>query len=449
GSAFQRLRLAPGEDVPAALAALRADPAVAAADPNYLNYRFYTPTDPQFANQWGLPRIDAPAAWDITKGATVVIAIIDDGLHLPHPDISGNLEVTSGYSPSGTNGYDFAVGDVNPEPGSQTPPCTWLDVSHGTHVAGLAAAVENNGVGGVGVAFDATVLSLKVFPDACDSGASDADIIEAINYAGANGVDVANLSLGRNGPISESMRLALADAIANGTLFVVAAGNAGENNDLIPVWPANYAKEPGTEGGVISVAASDPADQRAYFSNFGPTTVTLAAPGVNMLSTVRNNDGSYGYTYFTGTSMAAPMVAGVAALLKAAEPSLTPAQIKARLVATGDAAPGAGCYTASGKRVNAYNALTNSTTPTPCAVLSVLASEGSSVCLITHLTQGVLPREALEPLRDLREFLWQRGGWGRALVRAYYRGSTAIIGALRAARARQALAAAHGSTGTI
>jgi hypothetical protein len=486
GSAFQRLRLAPGEDVPAALAALRADPAVAAADPNYLNYRFVTPGDPRFGDQWGLHNtaqsltinagenpygiyptnnppatgdhdLDGPEAWALSTGTGVVIAIIDDGLHRLHPDINGNLESTTGYTPSSANsGYDYAGdgsgADDNPQPVQLPPPCdgTWMEVSHGTHVAGLAAAVDNT-EGGVGVAFGATVLSLKVFPDVCN-GASDADIIAAINYAGANGVDVANLSLGRNGPISESMRIALANAIAAGTLFVVAAGNEGSNNDLVPVWPANYAQEPSTRDGVISVAATDQADQLASFSNYGPTTVTLASPGVNMFSTVATGTGptpSYDYAYFNGTSMAAPVVTGVAALLKAAEPSLTPAQIKARLVATGDTLSTGACNTASGKRVNAYNALTNSTSPTPCAVLSVLASEGSSVCLITHLTQGMLPREALEPLRDLREFLWQRGGWGRALVRAYYRGSTAVIAALRAARARQALAAAHGRTGTI
>jgi subtilisin family serine protease len=307
-------------------------------------------------------------------------------------------------------------------------------------VHGIAAAVKNS-AGGMGVAFGAKLVAVKVFPDLCE-GADDFAIVQAIEYAGVNGVQVANLSLGREGGISQVMKVALQDAIAAGTLFVMAAGNEGTNNDVSAIWPANYANVPGTAGGVISVAASDQADELALFSNFGPTTVTLAAPGVNIYSTVRNETPADDYAYWAGTSMAAPVVAGVAALVLQAEPSLTPAEVKRRLIESGDNLPSADCPVQSGRRVNAFNAVQGITSPSPCAALTVLAAGGRSACLVTWLTEGTLSREQLNPLREVREALWQQGPQGRAVVRGYYRGSAAIIAWARGVGARIAAAIA-------
>ncbi|HKI97694.1 MAG TPA: S8 family serine peptidase, partial [bacterium] len=240
---------------------------------------------------------------------------------------------------------------------------------------------------------------------------------------------------GRGGPEDPVMTSAIQSAIAKGVLFVVAAGNQGSSNDVVPEWPANYASVGATNEGVISVAATDRADQYASFSNYGAASVTIAAPGYNILSTVHIG-ATPGYGYESGTSMASPMTAGVAALVRQAFPAFTPREVKQRIVAAGEVI-GSGCVTASDKRVNAYNALAGIVSPTPCGAVAALTSSGGSgaPCLITYLTQDYLPDRDLDPLRHLRSFLWSQGEWGRALVRFYYRASARIVAWLETARA--------------
>jgi subtilisin family serine protease len=182
----------------------------------------------------------------------------------------------SGATPPSANyGYDFADSDDDPYP---------VGSDHGTHVSGTIAA-SSNAIGVPGVAYGAKIMALKVFPD-IGGGAADSHIISAINYAVANGAHIINMSLGAQGAENPVFTTAMANAVNAGVLVVIAAGNETNNNDSTATWPANYAAHSDTRQGVISVAATDQRDQLASFTNTGATTVTLGAPGVNIMSTV-------------------------------------------------------------------------------------------------------------------------------------------------------------------
>jgi subtilisin family serine protease len=317
GAHFARIKLRPNVDLAQALETYRKDPAVEAVSPNYLRYPMLTPNDTGFPQVWGLHNtgqlitspvystnnpgtpdadIDAPEAWDemIASGAssgavgssTVVVAVIDSGVDYTHTDLSAAMwnasSATFGGFPQGSlnHGWDFADNDDDPYP---------LNSEHGTHVAGTIAATGNNAIGVPGVAYGVKIMALKVFPDVA-TFASDADIIAAINYAVENHAHVINMSLGGGGAENPVMTTAVANAVNAGVLVVAAAGNENANNDTTPSWPANYANVASTRAGVISVAATDQKDQRASFSNYGATTVSVGAPGVNILSTVTGRD---------------------------------------------------------------------------------------------------------------------------------------------------------------
>lgn len=481
----ERVRLAEGVPVADAVRALRGDPAVAYAEPNYLNYLLVEPDDQFWDYMWAMKNtgqnlsqfgatyphndgdaendgkdVDAALAWNSATGSGVMIGIIDTGIDSAHPDLSPNLwdGVGGTNCPSGSGptngGCDFADNDSDPSPAPEV-----CDGFHGTHVAGTAAAaatfprVAGAATGVPGMAPSATLMALKVFPDNCQ-GASDADIIAAINYAAANGVDVVNMSLGREGSRSQAVADAIRNAVNSGVLIVAAAGNGGSDGvgddlDDLPNWPANFDgdSDATVSAGTLTVMASDQADVRATFSNYSVTHVSIAAPGVNILSAYPNyNGGQADYAWSAGTSMSAPLVAGIAALVKGANPGFTPAQVKARINATGEPVLElAGCN-ATTMRVNAYRALTNTTsTPYPQISLCVdstsgplpplqVGSDSDTPCLITWATEGWLPREALQPLRQARGWLWHQGEWGRALVRGYYRVSAWLLGGREAPR---------------
>ena len=312
GGEFTKVMLQEDVNMERAVEAYRLDPAVQAVSLNYLRYPSLTPNETRFGELWGLHNvgqtipsasigtnnpgtadadIDAPEAWDVITGAnTIVVAVIDSGIDYTHPDLAGAMwNATAATIPSNFHGYDFADGDSDPYP---------LNSEHGTHVAGIIAATGNNSIGVVGVAYGVQLMALKVFPDG-GGGASDADIISAINYAVANNAQIINMSLGGGGPENPVFTTAVANAVNAGVLVVAAAGNDSRppsnptyiaNNDVTPVWPANYASHSSTGNGVISVLATDQADQVASFSNVGGITVNMGAPGVNILSTVTGRD---------------------------------------------------------------------------------------------------------------------------------------------------------------
>ncbi|MCY6493876.1 S8 family peptidase [Leptolyngbya sp. GGD] len=272
-------------------------------------------------NLWGIDAVSAPEVWQVGyTGKDVVVAVIDSGVDFTHDDLDDNIwvntkEVFGNGIDDDRNGYvddvigwDFVSYDNNP-----------MDMEgHGTHVAGTIAA-ERNGSGVIGVAFDAKIMPIRVLGK---DGGTDASIAEGIYYAANNGADVINLSLGKNSPAPELAR-AIQYATERGSIVVMSAGNDGLSQ---PGYPAQYARDWG-----IAVGAIDEygymAKTSTWASNFAgsdPTMRYVVAPGLDVYSTVPGND----YKTYGGTSMAAPHVAGVVALMLNANPNLTPAQVR-------------------------------------------------------------------------------------------------------------------------
>ncbi len=323
------------------------------------------PNDPSFSRLYGLNNtgqtggladadIDAAEAWDVTTGSrSVVVSVIDTGVDYRHPDLAANVwtnprEVAGDRLDNDGNGYvddvhgwDFANNDADP----------FDDQGHGTHVAGTIGAAGNNGTGVTGVNWQVSIMALK-FLDASGSGTTSA-AIAAINYAtkmrrdfGVN-IVATNNSWGGGG-FSSSLQNAINAGGSAGILFVAAAGNDGLNNDSTPSYPASY-----TSSSIIAVAATDSSNRLASFSNYGATSVDVAAPGVGILSTTPNNT----YSSYSGTSMATPQVTGVVALLKAAKPDATADQIRSAILSTTTPVSGLAGKVATGGVVNAAAAL--------------------------------------------------------------------------------------------
>lgn len=243
-----------------AVAALRSDPAVAYAEPNYLYRADALPNDPRYGQQWGLARIKAPAAWNITTGRTsVTVGVVDTGIAIDHLDLAANV----------VPGHDFVDGDNDPHDFN----------GHGTHVAGTIGARGGNGRGVVGVAWQVGLMPVRVLDGG--GGGSNANVTAGLAYACTHGASIVNASLGGTA-YSKAMRDAI--AACPKTLFVFAAGNNGLDNDSSPHFPCNYGAAPDNLANVICVAATDTSDTLAGFSNYG-RSVDLAAPGVGIPST--------------------------------------------------------------------------------------------------------------------------------------------------------------------
>ncbi len=245
-----------------AVAALSSDPAVEYAEPNWTYHALATPDDPRLRDLWGLERISAPAAWDVTTGSSAVtVAVVDTGIASDHPDLAPNV----------VPGWDFVQNDGDPRDFN----------GHGTHVAGTIGARGDNGLGVAGVSWRVGLMPVRVL-DGSGTG-SNANVAAGFAYACAHGADVVNASLG-GGSYSEAMRDAIASPACADTLFVVAAGNDGVSDDRYPTYPCNYGAAPDDLPNVICVGASDSSDTLASFSNYGKS-VDLVAPGVSVTST--------------------------------------------------------------------------------------------------------------------------------------------------------------------
>ena len=306
-----------GESTTAVAEQLAEQPGVAYAEPNFIVRRQAWANDSFLTDGtlWGLVKVKAPTAWNVTRGTGVTVAVLDSGVALDHPDLVANFwqntdEVVDGVDNDG-NGFNDDVYGADWVRNDGTPDD---EEGHGTHVAGTIAATADDGNPAVGVAPGAQVMSLK-FLDSEGAG-NVGDAIAAIDYAISKGVTVINASWG--GP---DYSAALEDAIRRagdaGVVVAAAAGNDGTNNDGAANYPASLDLP-----NLISVAATDDQNQLAGFSNYGVDTVDVAAPGVDITSTVGDS-----YEAWSGTSMAAPHVAAVAALLKSAEPGAGAAQI--------------------------------------------------------------------------------------------------------------------------
>ena len=249
------------------------------------------PNDPYYGSQWALEKVGASQAWAFSRGRGALVAVLDTGVDLDHPDLASKVRDDIDW--------DFVDGDDVAE-----------DIhGHGTHVAGIVAAATNNGVGVAGMGWEATILPIRVVGPA---GADSLALAEAISYTVDHGADVINLSLGSQTVCPPVVQQAVNYAHAHDVVLVAAAGNDGTN---VQSFPANCYY-------VLGVAATGPDDARADFSNYG-THITVAAPGSNIYSTALGG----GYEYRSGTSMATPYVAGLAALVRARYPDYTTVEV--------------------------------------------------------------------------------------------------------------------------
>ncbi|MEV6616834.1 S8 family serine peptidase [Streptomyces sp. NPDC051051] len=349
-----------GADVADVVAAYRSDPQVAYVVPDRLNTAKADPNDTEYAKQWDLfeatAGMNVPAAWNTATGTGVTVAVIDTG-YVAHSDLAANI----------VGGYDFIADtavsvdgdgrDGNPadpgdyyaagECGAGVPAgnSSW----HGTHVAGTIAAVTNNGKGVAGVAHGAKISPVRVLGKC---GGYDSDIIDAITWASGGTVSgvpantnvakVINMSLGGDGACTSATQSAINAAVSRGTTVAVAAGNENDN-------VANHS--PGNCNNVISVAATNRTGAKASYSNYG-SLVDISAPGGQtstgtangILSTLNSGTrtaSTESYAYYQGTSMATPHIAGLVALMKSANSTLTPAQIETAIKSNARALPGA------------------------------------------------------------------------------------------------------------
>ena len=357
------VKLSSKTSLKAALRGYKQDPSVLYAEPNYVVQAQALPNDPLFPQQWGLSNsgqgsglsgadIHAQQAWDITTGSSdVVVAIIDTGIDYTHPDLAANIwSAPAPFSwanngatvncPAGTHGINLSPVGNNCDP---------MDIDgHGTHVAGIIGAAGNNGLGVSGVNWNIKLLACNFTGalDTVEGAVTCLDFVKTLKDAGVNIVATNNSYAGNF--LSQALIDALAAQQQDGILFIAAAGNDFQDNDLFPTYPANLYFP-----NLLSVAATNSSDGMPTFSNYGAHTVHLGAPGQDILSTLPG--GVYGLD--TGTSMSAPFVTGVAALLKAAHPSWDWRTIRNQILAGGDTIP-AMANTVTGKRLNAYGALT-------------------------------------------------------------------------------------------
>jgi thermitase len=353
-----------------ALSSLGLNPNVVLVSPNYIYRIDRTPNDPKLVELWGLRNtaeksgragidISAEAAWDIQTGSRdVVVAVIDTGFDYTHPDLKDNAW-TNDAEKNGTAGvdddnngyvddiygYDFANDDADPMD----------DHGHGSHCSGTIGAKGDDNKGIVGVSWNVRIMGVK-FLTAEGSGTLEG-AVKAIDYATKMGAHIESNSWGGGGP-TEILEEAIKRARDANVLFTAAAGNDSNDNDATAFYPSTYDID-----NIVSVAAVDNAGNLAYFSNYGKTTVHVAAPGVDVTSSVPLAINPTGYDSWSGTSMATPHVSGIAALLKAQNPNATYAELKAKLIASSRTLGSLRNKVVSSGITNAFYALSGETPP--------------------------------------------------------------------------------------
>ncbi len=364
GFGLEKVDLAPGVSVQSILDLYQNDPQVAYAEPDYQVSIALTPNDTRFEEQWALHNeaqtggiadadIDAPEAWEVTTGTgSTIVAVIDTGVDYLHPDLAPNIWTNvdeipgdgidndnNGYVDD-VHGYDFFNEDGDPLD----------DHNHGTHVAGTIGAEGNDGIGIAGINWNVQIMALKFL--GADGSGSTSDAIEALRYAVDNGAHISNNSWGGD-PYSQALFDAIRDARDANHIFVAASGNGdwigfGIDNDAQPFYPASFDLD-----NIVAVAATDDRDGKAIFANYGLTSVDIAAPGVDILSTTKN--GTYGLS--SGTSMATPHVAGALSLVRDLDPTIGYRELIDRVLLSADPVDSYQGLTVTGGRLNVAAAI--------------------------------------------------------------------------------------------
>ena len=321
-------------------------------EPDYPMFASLETDDPEYSRQWAFPHINVPSAWDETTGDDITIAVLDSGVDLDHPDLEGNLwsnddEIAGNGIDDDSNGYiddvlgwDFVDDDNDPNPDLSEYDTyvntnnyqTWYSgVNHGTVVAGQVAAIGNNTTGIVGVAFDANIMAIRTL-NSLGVG-STSSVAQGIDFAVAMGADIVNLSFTGN-DTNATLQNSLQNAADKGVLIVAAAGNNDKNLNDTPVYPA--CSDTGDDNIVLGVASVDDDNQKPSWSNYGDDCIDIAAPGTNIYSTVVYNTEKSLSDYYSsgwyGTSVSAPLVSGVAALVKAKFPTATNSEIMETII---------------------------------------------------------------------------------------------------------------------
>jgi thermitase len=330
---------------------LEANPDVAYAEPDFLLNASVTPNDPLYPLQWavndtpGDHDIDAPEAWNARTSCSK-IAVLDTGADTDHPDLVGNLykspDIPNNNKDDDDNGYvddTYGWNAINGKGSGED------DNGHGTHVAGIIGGRGNNATGIAGICWSASIVPVK-FMNSQGKG-STSDAIDGMEYAAKKGAKIINASFGCPSS-SESLHDAVDYVQDKGVLLVVAAGNDSEDIDNHPEYPASY-----TDSNILAVAASTDEDTLASFSNYGDTAVDVAAPGDDIYSTYLGG----GYKYLSGTSMASPYAAGLAAMLKKQESDATYSNLRYAIRHEVDLPPAFKNKVAYNGRINAQMAL--------------------------------------------------------------------------------------------
>ena len=351
------IKLGQGEDYYSTLNKYQTNPEIEYAEPNYLFNASLIPSDTHYNSQWYLQKIKATNGWNITRESPeIVIAIIDSGVQIDHPDLKNNIwqnpkEINGNTRDDDNNGF---LNDINgwdfvnntPDPSPKFDPGYTSDLMHGTIIAGLIASEGNNATGITGITWKTKLMALKALNDKGEGTASN--VIKAIDYAVSNGASIINLSFVGFG-YSQGMDEAIKRAYDAGVIVVAAAGNESTKTEGFslassPMYPVCLDGRP-NENRVIGVAATDAMDQKTFFSSYGLKCIDISAPGVSMFSTViyspkhllggRPLDKYYD-GYWSGTSVATPIISGALALIEATNPKLTRKQVVTTLLNNSD-----------------------------------------------------------------------------------------------------------------
>lgn len=376
-----------------AMTDLKSDPDIILIGYNYYGKFLSIPDDPDFYQQWYLPNIEVPDAWDISLGQGVIIGLVDSGVDLDHEDLADNIWTNKGEIPGDgidndsnghiddVNGWDFGHDDDDPTD----------TIGHGTKVCGVAAAIQNNGLGISGTAPESKIIPLKV---STSSAPIPSAVAEGIIYASDHGARIINLSLQleEDPPVITLITDAVNYAASKGVLLVAAAGNDGG----AVYFPAKLED-------VIAVSATDDTNGLWLKSNYGPE-IELTAPGEDIYTTKLGGE----YITRSGTSLSAPMVSAVAALIATCNPGFSREQIRERLITSADDLGDTGWdqYFGHGK-VNALKSVKSY----PCSAEKIYGEDSEEIVVLRYLRDNILSK-SIE---------------GREIIRLYYRLNPVIV----------------------